>query len=298
MLATTSIHENVSSVSEKYPAVLLDAYGVFWGGNEHGPIAGAKEAMQQLVKSGKIVGILSNATQLAAKEMAKLALNGIHQGSHYHFLITSGEIVKDLVQKQTLEFKPSKKSFCLFGEFHPAFGHHTEIFEGTVYTEVTEHKDAGFIYISVPHKNGISQSDPEIFKDEVARALESNLPMLCANPDRFAHAGKPPRPVVTQGSIAKLYEEMGGKVYYIGKPYTTAYQYAMRAFAQYNILDPQSILMVGDTPETDIRGALNAGMDSALITQTGNMADRIANHGVKNAIDALNDIPTYFIKTL
>lgn len=299
-IPTKTIYENVCAVSEKYPAVLLDAYGVFWGGNEHGLLAGSQEAMEAFVQSGKIVGILSNSTQLASKEIAKLEASGLQKGRHYHFLLTSGEVARDLVQKQDLGFNPSKSSYWLFGGVHPKFGSHKAIFENSVYQEVSDCQDAGFIYISVPHKSGEDQTDPEVFRLDVAAALETGLPMLCPNPDQFAHEGKPARAVVRQGSIAKMYEEMGGKVYYIGKPHAIVYEYACKEFANHNIFDPQSILMVGDTPETDIRGACGANMDSALIIQTGNMSDRIAKNSLENAIQALpeSDMPTYFINRL
>lgn len=67
-----TIYPDLLSISDKYQGILLDAYGVFWGGNAFGLLPGAKEVMQQLVAKGKIVGILSNSTQLAAKEIDKL----------------------------------------------------------------------------------------------------------------------------------------------------------------------------------------------------------------------------------
>ena len=124
-----------------------------------------------------------------------------------------------------------------------------------------------------------------------------DLPMVCANPDRFAHEGKPPKAVVRQGSIAAIYEEMGGQVHYIGKPDNQAYSIAMKSFLQLEIFNPAEILMVGDTPETDIRGARQFGMSSALITQTGMMADRISRQGWENVMRNLsaNDHPDFFI---
>ena len=52
-----------------------------------------------------------------------------------------------------------------------------------------------------------------------------------------------------------MYEQMGGQVFYIGKPHNKAYTIAMNHFEHHNITKPREILMVGDTPETDIRGA-------------------------------------------
>jgi ribonucleotide monophosphatase NagD (HAD superfamily) len=121
--------------------------------------------------------------------------------------------------------------------------------------------------------------------------------MVCANPDLFATEGNPPRPVVRQGGIAKLYEELGGRVIYIGKPYSAAYQMAMSYFQGQK---PGNVLMVGDTPETDIRGARSIGMGTALTTKTGVMSERIAKHGLAQAIQALpeGDTPDFYIEQL
>ncbi len=300
MITSQEIYSGVLSVSSQYPALLLDAYGVFWGGNDHGILSGSPEVMEQLVADGKIVGILSNSTQAAAKEIDKLKQHGLLLGRHFHFLLTSGEVVRHAVLKQDLGFKTPNNTYWLFGGVHPKFASHKAIFENSVYQESADCQNADFIYISVPHKNGEDQTDPEVFRSDLQEALKTNLPMLCPNPDQFAHEGKPPRAVVRQGTIAKMYEEMGGKVYFIGKPHMRVYSFALEEFNKHKISDPKQILMVGDTPETDICGALQAGMGSALILQTGNMADVVARKGLQRAMQELSKtcMPTYFINRL
>lgn len=292
-------YPSLEPIAKGYSGILLDAYGVFWGGNDFGVFPGAISSMEKLVSDGKIVGILSNATQLAEREREKLQRHGISQGKHYHFLITSGEVARSIFQNEILPFETPRKQFWLFGGVHPKFSSHEAIFKDSIYREAFTLDEADFIYISVPHIDGEDQIDPELFREEVAKIRSFNLPMVCPNPDLFAHEGKERRAVVRQGSIAKLYEEMGGHVYYIGKPHSKAYSIALEQFLKFNISDPKSILMVGDTPETDIRGASQTGMDSALILETGIMADRIARQGLEKAISALpsQDIPNFLIGT-
>ncbi len=247
----------------------------FSGGNSFGLLPGSKEIMEKLVSTGKVVGILSNTTQLAAKEINKLKLHGLIQGKHFHFLITSGEVARHIFLNEKLPFVTSRNKFLLFGGVLPKFSSHEAIFQDTLYSETSDIDEADFIYISIPHINGEDQENPELFREEINKLRLKNLPMICPNPDHFAHEGKPPRAVVRQGSIAVMYEKMGGQVFYIGKPHNKAYNIAMNHFEHYNITKPQEILIVGDTPETDIRGARSFGMSSALVTQTGIMADRI-----------------------
>lgn len=287
-------------ISNRFTGILLDAYGVFWGGNDFGLLPGTKEAMEKLVLDHKIVGILSNSTQLAAKEINKLNRHGLIKGKHFHFLITSGEITRSIFLNKQLPFETPKNKYWLFGGVHPKFSSHEAIFQDTVYTETTDINDADFIFVSVPHIKGEDQIDPSLFQEEIETLVKSNLPMVCSNPDQFAHEGNPPKAVVRQGSIAILYEHLGGKVFYIGKPHKAVYVTAMNEFHKHNITNPSDILMVGDTPETDIRGARHFGISSALVTQTGIMADRISKKGFNKAMAELspNDSPDYLIERL
>lgn len=287
-------------IAASFKGILLDAYGVFWGGNDVGLLPGSRDGMERLVLSGKVVGILSNTTQLADQEKKKFRLHGLFEEKHYHFVITSGEIGRSIFLNQKLPFKTPRNTFWTLGGMHLRHSSHEAIFQGTLYKETPHIKEADFAYISIPQIDGKDQVDPELFRKEVEEVKRRNLPMVCPNPDRFAHEGKPPRAVVRQGSIAKMYEEMKGEVFYIGKPYQEAYAMAMEHFIKQKISRAEEILMVGDTPETDIRGARNFGIRSALLTETGITADRIAAHGLQKVVDALPllDHPDFFIGRL
>ena len=293
-------HHTLLDMSHSFAGILLDAYGVFWAGNAAGALPGAPEAMKSLVASGKIVGILSNATRLAQVEIEKLSRHGIHVGEHFHFLITSGEIARETALFNTLPFTTSSNKYFVLGGPYPDLGIHAEIFAGSPFSETTDLSEAGFIYASTPQIQGEDQTDPNIFEPHVQSCLSSKLPMLCANPDLFAHEGYPPKAVVRQGSLAKRYEELGGQVHYIGKPYSPAFAKAMEQFRKYNIHNPSDILMIGDTPETDVRGAKLFGMSSALITKTGIMADRLDNLHPSGSVSSLlcDDHPHFFLERL
>ncbi len=294
------IHPNLESISESFDGILLDAYGVFWGGNGIGLLPDCKETMERLITKGKTIGILSNSTQLAKNEIEKLKAHGLIEGQHFHFLITSGEVAKRIFLDNDLPFPTPKMKFYLFGAPHPKFSSHQAIFQDTPFQETTDLEEADFIYISIPHINGKDQTDPLLFKEYIDIFKSTKIPMVCANPDRFAHEGNPPQAVVRQGSIAIIHEEQGGQVFYIGKPSDRMYSAAMKSFFQYGISNPKKVLMVGDTPETDIRGARNFNIPSALVIKTGIMADRIAHHGWKNTIKTLptQDFPDFFIECM
>lgn len=298
MTVDFEIFPGITPISHDFKGILLDAYGVFWGGNDYGMLPGSKEAMEKLVLNGKVVGILSNSTQLATKEVSKLERHGIIQGKHFHFLMTSGEVARSIFLNEKLPFETPSNSFWLFGGVHPKFSSHEAIFQDTAYHETLDINHADFIYVSIPHINGEDQMDSELFRNEIKKIKPKNLPMICSNPDLFAHEGKPPRTVVRQGSIAKIYEEEGGRVFYIGKPHPKAYAGALSQFHLHGVTASAEILMVGDTPETDIRGARLFGMSSALTTRTGIMSERISSKGLEKALMELpaSDVPNFLIE--
>jgi HAD superfamily hydrolase (TIGR01459 family) len=287
--------ETVCPLIDRYSAYILDAYGVFWGGNEVAVFPHAEELMRTLVQQGKIVVILSNSTQLASLEVKKFHTHGLIQEEHFHCVITSGELARAQLLNNTLPSPTQKKCFYVLGGAHPHFPNALALFHDTGYTMTESLDDADFIYLSVPHINGEDVVDPELFTEQVRSVLPRKLPLLCANPDRFAHEGKPPRAVVRQGSLAALYEQLGGEVYYIGKPYPNAYTETLNRLSQYTITSPSHILMIGDTPETDILGGNRAGVHTALITATGMFMERCLIN--KNALHTLksDETPTYFV---
>lgn len=294
------LFSNLHAIVEPFAAVLLDAYGVFWAGNQLGPFPGAKEAMKALVDLGKIVGILSNSTASERAETEKLRKQGLLENEHFHFLITSGTVTRQLLLNDQLNFPTKNKKFALFGEPHPKYSSHLSLFQGTLFQETASLAEADFVYISIPHLEGEDQTDVQCFLEPLLAIKSYDLPLLCANPDRFAHEGNPPRAVVRQGSIAALYESIGGSVFFVGKPYPLIYQAALSSLASFGLSDLQTILMVGDTPETDIKGANGCGIASSLVTKTGIMADRLAHQSLEEwLVQAPQEcIPHFFIERI
>ncbi len=294
------IYPDLQSIAHTFNAILLDAYGVFWQGNSLGLYPGAQICLEELCNSKKIVGILSNSTQSGQKEIEKLHKAGLIKGKHFHFLLTSGDIAKKIFQDDALPFATPTKTYHLFGPSHPKFSSHSHLFENSPFSESLDPLKSDFIYVTIPHINGVDQEDPFIFKKRIQELISIGLPMVCANPDRFAYEGNPPKAYVRQGSIAKLYEEMGGLVYYIGKPSQIAFREAFSEFCNFGTFSPREILMVGDTPETDILGANRYNVNSCLITKTGIFKDRIKTFGLEQAIHDLHseELPDYFIEAL
>jgi ribonucleotide monophosphatase NagD (HAD superfamily) len=88
------------------------------------------------------------------------------------------------------------------------------------------------------------------------------------------------------GAVAEIYEQNGGDVVWLGKPYQPVYE---RARAQLNaMLDARlRILAIGDGPKTDIPGAQRAGIDALFIS--GGLAGAVENLDTAEQIGALLD---------
>lgn len=293
------IQSSLKDIYQPYKGILLDAYGVFWNGNSLGLIPGAKEAMERCVEEGKIVGILSNSSQPAMNEVNKIQSHGLMKGKHFHFYLTSGEIARSIFNNESLPFETLNKKYYVLFKDHPSFSSHDTLFAQSSFLETKNLHEADFIYLSVPHIDGVDQTDIDVFNNKILAFKQAKLPIVCVNPDHYAFEGSPARAYVRQGAIAYLFEKQGHDVFYIGKPSQIMFHEASKMFNMHEINNKSEILMVGDTPETDIKGASQYGMPSALITQTGIMADRIHRDGFQSAFASFQQYsPKHLIERL
>ena len=84
----------------------------------------------------------------------------------------------------------------------------------------------------------------------------TKLKMICTNPDLIVHRGS--KVEYCAGSVAAIFEKLGGKVVYFGKPYPEIYNFCIKK--------NETVLAIGDNIRTDIKGANKMKFDSLLIT--------------------------------
>lgn len=93
----------------------------------------------------------------------------------------------------------------------------------------------------------------------LARCLERELPLVCANPDLgFVDRSKIHREQA--GSIAATYRLDGGRVLAFGKPNPRFYAHALARRR-----NPGPVLCIGDTVATDLCGAAAVGLDAIWV---------------------------------
>lgn len=117
--------------------------------------------------------------------------------------------------------------------------------------------DADFVLNAGPKEIHETVEDHEAL---LAACAARGLPMVCANPDRSVILKG--RRLVCGGALADRYRAMGGSVLVRGKPEPAIYRAAMERLGR---LPPERVAVVGDSMDTDIRGASNAGLDSVLV---------------------------------
>lgn len=279
------IKSDIFSLADQYQTFLLDLYGVIWGGTFFLP--DALDHMQQLRKMKKRIVLLSNYPCRAETVEDIWQKRGMLKGTHFDKMITSGEVAYH-------QFKEAGKLKYYMVGWHPL-----DIFKGTS-AELTSHpEEADFIFCGEPMRlikgKWHEQDTIDFYKPQLEKLSLLKKPMLCANPDKISDSNDKLGVAVRAGALASYYQKLGGHVDYIGKPYANLYDFALQ-----DIDDKSSVLMVGDTLETDILGAQNAGIDSAL-THCGMTARTMHSLGFRDIafFCKLQEImPTHIIKAL
>ena len=131
--------------------------------------------------------------------------------------------------------------------------------DGLAYQRVEKIADASFIL-----NTGFDHEHSTI-DEKLPLAIEGNrykIPMLCVNPDLIV-VRQNGHQMICAGALAVEYKKLGGQVYYYGKPFDKVYKMVLEKFSN---PDKSQFLAVGDGIETDIKGAVDFGIDNVLVS--------------------------------
>lgn len=99
------------------------------------------------------------------------------------------------------------------------------------------------------------------YAERLAEWRKADVLLHCLNPDRLApHMGEM---MVCAGALADVYEALGGRVTWYGKPYPAIYDHALRLAGN---PDKAEVLAVGDGLRTDMDGAAAFGIDALYVS--------------------------------
>ncbi len=234
----------------RFDAVLLDIDGTMLHGPN--PVPGAPELLRYLRESGKPFYFLTN------------------DGSR------STERKAELLRRTGVDARPEEVLSCLavLPRFVDRHGWHGKTFLqvgriGDVRELVIE-PELGNIESCFGVLMGEGPYDWRSYWEKLFDFFLRNpgRPFVVANPDLCWHYAETGELGIGAGGQARclqlLIEERGGKLdpIYLGKPYPAVYDHAAE---QLGVRERDRILCVGDSLASDIRGANNAEMTSALV---------------------------------
>ncbi len=258
---------NIFDVIDDYDILLFDIWGVL---TEQKPYKHVIEAVNEIKKT-KDVYIVTNMARTRNNVHALLKSHGFEIDMHRIF--TAGEATRSALGKKKIQ-NPDLLMYHFDDIFNEA-SVHKELLEDIDIKTTRDITKANLMLISQFADN---IEDSTIFDKELEQAAKIGLEAFCSNPDTI---------VVNEGStrycagfFAEKYEDLGGEVHYFGKPYLNIYKQVFATIDNIDKIDKNRILMVGDTLETDVLGAKNAHIHSALVT-TGNMNRFLQSNNVQ-----------------
>jgi len=241
----------LSALIGDYDAYIVDQWGVLHDGIR--PYPGARECLQRLRAADKHVVILSNSGRREADNIRLISDIGFER-SLYDRLICAGEDARTAIETRMEPFHSKLGRRCYVFTQDGDFG----VIEGLPLDIVDSVADADFLIVL---RMDSSRTSLVAYETDLQTGIARRLPMICANPDlsRVSGQGLLDGP----GVLARRYEELGGAVFYHGKPHPAIYHSCLAALRN---LIPSRVLAIGDSVEHDILGASRVGLRSALVT--------------------------------
>ena len=244
----------LQSIAENYDLFYIDLWGVVHNGinlNEQAILV-----LRELSKMNKSFVLLTNAPRPNKTVKAFLEKMGMEKELRDH-VFTSGEAslkyLKKFYQSNKFFHIGPPRDFDLFNDFK---NNQSKNIDDSQYLLCTGLFD--------------SYDDLNYYKDLLKNHI--NKKMICTNPDLIVDRGN--KRELCAGSVAMIFEKMGGEVVYFGKPYAEVYNLATDN-------KDKKILSIGDNLNTDIKGANLLNYDSLLISN-GVHKNEIFDEGIEN----------------
>jgi HAD superfamily hydrolase (TIGR01459 family) len=231
----------LDSLDPKYRLILCDIWGVVHDGVKLYP--GAAERLYQWRSEGRFVALITNAPRTAEAVTRQLARIGLPPAC-WDGIATSGEAGIEALNRldDAVGFLGTAGDRVIL-EGRGVRIADDESFSDLACTGVTEERPR-----------------PEDYCADLERWAARDVQMHCLNPDRVVVRGGVLE--ACAGAIADLYEQLGGRVVWYGKPHPTIYRHALHLAG-----DPPAdeVLAVGDALQTDILGAARMGFDAIFV---------------------------------
>jgi len=258
--------EGLCSIVDNYQLFYIDLWGVV-----HNGISLHQEAintLKEITKKGKEYILLTNAPRPNKVVKTFLEKMGMEKEIREH-VFTSGEASLRYLRRNFID-----KKF-----FHVGPPRDIDLFKDFKKMKLDEIENSEYIICTGLFEE--YEEDLKYYKGLFEKNL--NKKMICTNPDLIVDRGS--RRELCAGSIAIIFEKMGGDVIYFGKPYPEVYNQSIDNKGK-------KILSIGDNLNTDIKGANLLNYDS-LIISNGIHKNEIKEKGIEETAKSYETICNY-----
>ena len=258
--------EGLSSIVDNYQLFYVDLWGVVHNGiSLH---VEAIKTLQEISKKKKDYILLTNAPRPNYAVKSFLEKLGMDKEIIKH-VFTSGEAALLYLKKNFL-----RKTF-----FHVGPPRDFDLFKDFERLKIDNIEESEYLLCTGLFDDHID--DLKYYKDLFEKNIKKK--MICTNPDLIVDRGG--KREFCAGSVAMVFEKMGGKVIYFGKPYPEVYN---QSIDNRN----KKILSIGDNLNTDIKGANLLNYDSLLISN-GIHKNEIKEKGIEKVLKSYEAICNY-----
>ena len=248
--------QGINEIINRYNIFILDQWGVMHDGNQAYQFA--ITCIKQLYDKNKKLIIISNSSKRKNTTENNLPQFGFDP-DHFLEIMTSGEMIWKSLVNLNYNFAKKLKNNC-FHIYDDTKNDGKSFLEGLdKYNFVNDIENADFILGCTPYQN----SKTIDYIPLLSKAIQRNLPFVCANPDFETIENISNRYFICMGTIAELYNNMGGQVLILGKPSVEIYKKSTEKIKNIN---KSKMIAIGDSLHHDIKGANAFGIDSVLIT--------------------------------
>jgi len=210
-------------------------------------------ALTRFNEQGGHVVLISNSPRPSSDVVAQLDRLGVPRDSWKAF-VTSGDATRAELAKRA----PGPAWIIGPDRDWP-------LYEGLGLQTAAGAADAAFISVTGPVDD--ETETPEDYRERLAAGAARDLELICANPDRVVQRGD--KLIYCGGSLADLYESLGGRVTMAGKPFGPIYDLAVHEGERLmgRPVDRSRVLCIGDGVVTDVLGANRQALDCLFIAQ-------------------------------
>ena len=232
----------LDAMPPRYSVILCDIWGVVHDGVELYP--GAAERLIGWAEEGRRIILITNAPRTAQAVEQQLARIGLPRAA-WHGISTSGEAgiaaLNDVDAPVGFIGTPDDRAILES--------------RGVVIADDGQFNDLACLGLDGERMN------PTDYLPDIEPLAARGVVMHCLNPDRLVIRGGVPE--ACAGAIADLYEGLGGRVMWYGKPHPAIYDHALGLGGN---PDKSSVVAIGDALATDVLGAARQGIDCIFVT--------------------------------